>query len=287
MEFEDLGDAAIAAGSSLYDKAKKIGQEAASEGKAITKKVKPAFNKGLIELYAEAKDNIPKFGPPIEQGYVPQVPKSEIHITPQSNLTLEDIAKAKAEHLANEAKLQNIYSALKQSALLQGVNNAQMQPAAQVLAPQQLPVQAPAMPANNLAPTIPIIAQQMAPAQAYTPALSLPLQPTGAGALQQLPPLQAQLLEQQLASRLAQQQLQQQQVRPQAQAYAPAAQMPTPENGPQTVFLFDDKTGSVSTILNEFPNAQEAEAEAKKLRNEGLPAYYAAKGYIDNLRLKA
>jgi len=283
MEFEDLGDAAIAAGNSLYDKAKKIGQEAANTGKAITKKVKPAFNKGLIELYAEAKDNIPKFGPPIEQGYVPQVPKSEIYITPQSNLTLEDIAKARAEQLANEAKLQNIYSALKQSALLQGVNNTQKQIITQpsftpqqlpgqvpavAFAPQQLPV--PVMPANNLTSTIPIITQQIAPALAP----------------QQLPPLQAQLLAQQLASRLPQQ-LVQQQIQPQAQAYAPAAQMPTPNNSPQTVFLYDDKTDSVSTILNEFPSAQEAEAEVNKLRNQGLPAYYAAKGYIDNLRLKA
>ncbi len=73
---------------------------------------------------------------------------------------------------------------------------------------------------------------------------------------------------------------------PQTPAYIPNTQMPTP-NGPQTVFLLDDKTGAVSTILNEFPNAQEAEAEVNKLRSQGLPAYYAAKGYIDNLRLKA
>ena len=95
---------------------------------------------------------------------------------------------------------------------------------------------------------------------------------------QQLPPLQALPVTQQLM---------QQQIQPQAQAYAPAAQMPTPNNGSQTVFLFDDKSDSVSAILNEFPNAQEAEAEVTKLRNQGLPAYYAAKGYIDNLRLKA
>jgi len=297
MEFEDLGDAAIAAGRSLYDKAKKIGQEATDTSQTITKKVKPAFGKGLIELYAEAKDNIPKFGPPLEYGYIPQTPKSEIRITPQSNLTLEDIAKARAEQLANEAKLQNVYNALKESALLQGVNNTQRQTIAQPFAPQQLPIQvvpAMPMPANNLAPTIPIIAQQMTPTLA-------PQQLTP----QQLSPLQAQLLSQQLATRLAQaqqlmqqqiqpqaQQLMQQQIQPQAQPQAQtiqtsAAQTPTSNNSPQTVFLYDDKTGSVSTILNEFPNAQEAEAEVNKLRSQGLPAYYAAKGYIDNLRLKA
>ena len=287
MAYEDLGNMAIAAGRSLYDKAKKIGQEATDTSPTITK-VKPAFDKGLIELYAEAKDNIPKFGPPLEYGYIPQTPKSEIRITPQSNLTLEDIAKARAEQSANEAKLQNIYNALKESALLQGVNNTQRQTIAQPFAPQQLPIQvvpAMPMPANNLTPTIPIIAQQMTPTLAPAPQQLTP---------QQLSPLQAQLLSQQLATRLAQaqqlmqQQIQPQVIQPQAQTtQTSAAQTPTSNNSPQTVFLYDDKTGSVSTILNEFPNAQEAEAEVNKLRNQGLPAYYAAKGYIDNLRLKA
>jgi len=277
MAFEDLEDAAIAAGNSLYNKAKKIGQEAANTSRAITQRIKPAFGKGLIDLYAEAKDNIPKFGPPLEYGYIPQAPKSEIRITPQSNLTLEDIAKARAEQLANEAKLQNIYNALRESALLQGVNNMQRQ-TAQPLAIQQLPGQiptmastpqqllgqAPAMPINNPVPTIPITPQQMA--QALIPQQQLPQ-------LLQIIPLPQQLI--------------QQQMRPQTQAYIPATQMPTPNNGPQTVFLLDDKTGSVSAILNEFPNAQEAEAEVNKLRSQGLPAYYTAKGYIDNLRLKA
>jgi len=271
MAFEDLGDAAIAAGNSLYNKAKKIGQEAANTSRAITQKIKPAFGKGLIDLYAEAKDNIPKFGPPLEYGYIPQAPKSEIHITPQSNLTLEDIARARAEQFANEARLQNIYNALKESALLQGINNMQRQTAqplaiqqlpgqipAMIYTPQQLLGQAPVMPTNNLIPTIPIMAQAFAPQQ-------------------QLPQLQVLPLTQQLM---------QQQVRPQTPAYIPNTQMPTPD-GPQTVFLLDDKTGAVSTILNEFPNVQEAEAEVNKLRSQGLPAYYAAKGYIDNLRLKA
>ena len=275
MAYEDLGDAAIAAGNSLYNKAKKIGQETANTSRAITQKIKPAFGKGLIDLYAEAKDNIPKFGPPLEYGYIPQAPKSEIRITPQSNLTLEDIAKARAEQLANEAKLQNIYNALKESALLQGINNMQRQIAqpfalqqmsgqvpTMIYTPQQLLGQAPVIPANNPMPTIPITPQQIA--QALAPQ-------------QQLPQLQILPLTQQLM---------QQQMRPQTQAYIPSTQMPTP-NGPQTVFLLDDKTGTVSTILNEFPNAQEAEAEVNKLRSQGLPAYYAAKGYIDNLRLKA
>jgi len=276
MAFEDLGDAAIAAGNSLYNKAKKIGQEAANTSRAITQKIKPAFGKGLIDLYAEAKDNIPKFGPPLEYGYIPQAPKSEIRITPQSNLTLEDIAKARAEQLTNEAKLQNIYDVLRESALLQGVNNMQRQTVAQPYAlqqlsgqmsimtstPKQVLGQAPVMPANNPATINPITPQEMAQTLAPQQQLSQ---------LQMLPLTQ---------------QLMQQQMHPQTQAYIPATQMPTP-NGPQIVFLLDDKTGAVSTILNEFPNAQEAEAEVNKLRNQGLPAYYATKGYINNLRLKA
>jgi len=272
MAFEDLGDAAIAAGNSLYNKAKKIGQEAANTSRTITQKIKPAFGKGLIDLYAEAKDNIPKFGPPLEYGYIPQAPKSEIRITPQSNLTLEDIAKARAEQLANEAKLQNIYNALSYNRQLNNMQRQTAQPLAVqqlpgqtptiIYTPQQMLGQAPVMPTNNPVPTIPITPQQMA--QALIPQ-------------QQLPQLQIIPLPQQLI---------QQQMRPQTQAYIPTTQMPTP-NGPQTVFLLDDKTGAVSTILNEFPNAQEAEAEVNKLRSQGLPAYYAAKGYIDNLRLKA
>jgi len=68
------------------------------------------------------------------------------------------------------------------------------------------------------------------------------------------------------------------------------SQPATAHNEPQTVFLYDDKTGSISEILGEFDTIQEAEAEVKKLREQGLPAYYATRGvYINkvNERLKA
>jgi len=71
----------------------------------------------------------------------------------------------------------------------------------------------------------------------------------------------------------------------------PTASQPTASpNEPQAVFLFDDKTDTVSEILGEFNTVQEAEAEVKKLRGQGLPAYYATRGaYINKIggRLKA
>jgi len=71
----------------------------------------------------------------------------------------------------------------------------------------------------------------------------------------------------------------------------PTASQPTASpNEPQDVFLFDDRTNTVSEILGEFNTVQEAEAEVKKLRGQGLPAYYATRGaYINKIggRLKA
>ena len=71
----------------------------------------------------------------------------------------------------------------------------------------------------------------------------------------------------------------------------PTVSQPTASpNEPQAVFLYDDKTNTVSEILAEFNTVQEAEAEVKKLRGQGLPAYYATRGVYTNKigeRLKA
>ncbi len=59
-------------------------------------------------------------------------------------------------------------------------------------------------------------------------------------------------------------------------------------NEPQVVFLFDDKTDTISEVMNEFPTVQQAELEASKLRKQGLPAFYASKGeYVNRVRVKA
>jgi len=81
------------------------------------------------------------------------------------------------------------------------------------------------------------------------------------------------------------------QSQPTSQPIASSPAQPTASpNEPQAVFLYDDKTNTVSEILAEFNTVQEAEAEVKKLRGQGLPAYYATRGvYINkaNERLKA
>jgi len=71
---------------------------------------------------------------------------------------------------------------------------------------------------------------------------------------------------------------------------SPTAQPTASPNEPQAVFLYDDKTNTISEILAEFNTVQEAEAEVKKLRGQGLPAYYATRGVYANKvgeRLKA
>lgn len=66
---------------------------------------------------------------------------------------------------------------------------------------------------------------------------------------------------------------------------------PVPQANPnemQVVFLFDDKNDTISEVMSEFHTVPEAEAETAKLRKQGLPAFYAAKGeYINRTRLRA
>ena len=77
---------------------------------------------------------------------------------------------------------------------------------------------------------------------------------------------------------------------PQPQPQQPAAQAPAaaqgtqaPTSSSQVVFLYDDKDDKITEIMSEYPTAQEAEVEVARLRKQGLPAFYAAKGeYINN-----
>lgn len=56
----------------------------------------------------------------------------------------------------------------------------------------------------------------------------------------------------------------------------------------QVVFFFDARDDTVSEVLGEFDTIPEAQAEVDKLRKQGLPAFYGAKGFYGNKnRLKA
>jgi hypothetical protein len=57
---------------------------------------------------------------------------------------------------------------------------------------------------------------------------------------------------------------------------------------PQVIFLYDDKTSTVSEVIEEVPSRAEAESEIMKLKKQGLPAAYASKEtFIGKKRLKA
>lgn len=69
--------------------------------------------------------------------------------------------------------------------------------------------------------------------------------------------------------------------------YGPA-QWQVPPEEKQVVFFFDTKDNTISEVLGEFDTVPEAETEVGKLRKQGLPAFFAAKGYyLNKARLKA
>jgi hypothetical protein len=60
------------------------------------------------------------------------------------------------------------------------------------------------------------------------------------------------------------------------------------ESGKQVVFIFDADNDTITGVLSEFNTVQEAQAEVEKLRKQGIPAFYGAKGVYENkVRLKA